>query len=54
MVQRSDNRTSNHGGRYEAEALRSHKWKGKKLIFEVKWRNFPDEDNTWETEENLL
>lgn len=46
---------------YEVEAIRDHEWKKKKgkgqpwvLLYNVKWKNYPDSDNTLEPEENLL
>lgn len=47
--------------RYEVEAIRDHEWRRKKgknqpyvILYQVKWKGYPDSDNTLEPEENLL
>ncbi|KAF2098348.1 hypothetical protein NA57DRAFT_57506 [Rhizodiscina lignyota] len=39
---------------YVVEAIRAHDFDDRSLIFLVKWENYPESDNTWEPEENLL
>jgi Chromo (CHRromatin Organisation MOdifier) domain len=40
---------------YEVEAIRSHRYfgKNKKLQYLLKWRGYPEADNTWESEDQL-
>ncbi|MGZ5551816.1 MAG: chromo domain-containing protein [Nitrososphaeraceae archaeon] len=38
---------------YEVEAIVNHGWERGKLLYEVKWKNYPTEQNTWETEGKL-
>jgi len=33
---------------YEVEAIRSHKGSGKKRLYQIKWKGYPESDNTWE------
>lgn len=41
-------------GEYHVERIVQHKrGKGKKLLYEVKWLNYNDHDNTWEPGENI-
>lgn len=39
---------------YHAERILSHRWRKGKLELYVKWKGFPDEDNTWEPERILF
>ena len=39
---------------YEVEAIKGHEWRKKKLLYNVKWKGFPESDNTLEPEENLV
>ncbi|KAF7728069.1 Trefoil factor 3 [Apophysomyces ossiformis] len=41
---------------YEVEAILDHrrmKGRGKQLQYRIKWKGYPDEDNTWEKESNV-
>lgn len=38
---------------YEVETIRDHKKKGKVTFFYVKWKGYPETENTWEPESNL-
>jgi Integrase zinc binding domain/Chromo (CHRromatin Organisation MOdifier) domain/RNase H-like domain found in reverse transcriptase len=40
---------------YEVEAIRSHRYfgKNKKLQYLLKWKGYPEADNTWESEDQL-
>ncbi|EOD32681.1 hypothetical protein EMIHUDRAFT_230451 [Emiliania huxleyi CCMP1516] len=38
---------------YEVECIREQKRRRGKLTYLVKWRGWPDEDNTWEAEDAL-
>jgi len=33
---------------YEVEAIRSHKGTAKKRLYQIKWKGYPESDNTWE------
>ncbi|CAL2051393.1 unnamed protein product [Caenorhabditis brenneri] len=39
--------------KYEVEAILDEKGRGSNKQFLVKWKNYPEEDNSWETEKNL-
>ncbi|XP_031635904.1 M-phase phosphoprotein 8-like [Contarinia nasturtii] len=38
---------------YEVEDIVDHKFKGKKKYFKIRWKNFGEDDDTWELENNL-
>lgn len=38
---------------FEVEKIDDHKVKGKTTLFYVKWKGYPDEENTWEPKSNL-
>lgn len=38
---------------FEVERIDDHKLKGKTTLYFVKWKGYPDEENTWEPESNL-
>lgn len=38
---------------FEVERIDDHKLKGKTTIYFVKWKGYPDEENTWEPKSNL-
>lgn len=38
---------------YEVESIVAHKFKGKKKLFKIRWKNYGEDDDTWELEENL-
>ena len=40
---------------YEVEAIRSHRYHGKRkqLQYLVKWKGYPESDNTWEPADHL-
>jgi len=33
---------------YEVECIRSHKGSKTKRLYEIKWKGYPESDNTWE------
>lgn len=33
---------------YEVECIRSHKGSKGKRLYEIKWKGYPESDNTWE------
>ncbi|ETN39465.1 uncharacterized protein HMPREF1541_05689 [Cyphellophora europaea CBS 101466] len=39
---------------YQVESIVSHKGKGKNVKYEIKWVGYPESDNTFEPQENLL
>lgn len=39
--------------RFEVEDIVGHKFKGKKILFRIRWKNYGDSDDTWELEESL-
>jgi Chromo (CHRromatin Organisation MOdifier) domain len=45
----------NEEAEYEVEAIKSHRYfgKNKKLQYLLKWKGYPEADNTWETEDQL-
>lgn len=38
---------------FEVERIDDHRQKGKTTLFFVKWKGYPDEENTWEPKSNL-
>lgn len=38
---------------YEVENIVGHKFKGKKKMFRIRWKNYGESDDTWELEEDL-
>jgi len=38
---------------YVIENIVDHKWNDGSTILQVKWKNFPPSDNTWEKEEDV-
>ena len=40
---------------YEVEAIRDHRYQGRKqqLQFLLKWKGYPEADNTWEPQKNV-
>ena len=38
---------------YKVEDIKGHKKKGNKTYYLIKWKGYPDSENTWEPEENL-
>jgi hypothetical protein len=45
----------NREAEYEVEAIRSHRYfgKNKRLQYLLKWKGYPEADNTWESEDQL-
>ncbi|KAI7859342.1 chromo domain-like protein [Circinella umbellata] len=39
---------------YEVERILDHRRRGGKLQYEIKWKDYSDEDNTWENEANVF
>ncbi|KAI9265112.1 hypothetical protein BDA99DRAFT_42793 [Phascolomyces articulosus] len=39
---------------YEVERIVDHRKVGKKLQYYIKWKDYSDEDNTWESEANVF
>ena len=39
---------------YEVECIRDHKIVSSKTLYFVKWKGYPESDNTWEKESNLF
>jgi hypothetical protein len=38
---------------YEVEAIRAHRQWNRKLQYLIKWKGYPESDNTWEPVENV-
>jgi hypothetical protein len=38
---------------YEVEAIRAHRWRNNKLQYLIKWKGYPESDNTWEPISNV-
>jgi hypothetical protein len=38
---------------YEVEAIRAHQYQNRKLQYLIKWRGYPESDNTWEPVKNV-
>lgn len=38
---------------YIVEKIKGHRGKGKKKEYFIKWKGYPDKDNTWEPLKNL-
>jgi hypothetical protein len=38
---------------YEVEAVRAHRWRNRKLQYLIKWKGYPESDNTWEPVDNV-
>jgi len=38
---------------YEVEAIRAHRWQNNKLRYLIKWKGYPESDNTWEPVGNI-
>lgn len=41
-------------GEYSVEEIRAHSVVKGKAFYEIKWKHYPDDENTWEPEANLL
>jgi hypothetical protein len=41
------------GGTYEVEAVLKHRLRHGSLYYYLKWKDYPDSENTWEAEANL-
>ena len=40
---------------YEVERIvRSRRMKGQRVLYEIKWKDYPEDENTWEPIENLV
>lgn len=39
---------------FNVESIQDHKFFKGKLLYFIKWQNYPEEENTWEPEEHLL
>lgn len=51
-----DNGDATAGGEdegYEVEDIVDHKFKGKKKYFKIRWKNYEEDQDTWEPEEDL-
>jgi len=38
---------------YEVEAIQAHRCQERKIQYLIKWKGYPESDNTWEPKENL-
>jgi len=38
---------------YEVEAIRAHRWRNNKLQYLIKWKGYPESNNTWEPVGNI-
>lgn len=41
-------------GEFTVEEIRGHTVVKGKVLYEIKWQHYPDDENTWEPEGNLL
>lgn len=54
QVDDNDDDDGEGGEEYIVESITDHKMTKKGPIYFIKWQGWPEDDNTWEPEENLL